>query len=147
MNSSFFNYGITYCDGQENGFGWISMGSNTEELHHRTRDFCIRRLKKEVLDELPDKVRTINTVQPSKTNLKRYNDLHRAWLEDYEMYAREGSIPKGFVLNMLTALRYEVDSSRPIQQLTTSRSTTTLLVSLSLSLHIIEMYSRASLFN
>ena len=105
---SFFNYGITYCDGQENGFGWDFNGaSNTEELHHRTRDFCIRRLKKEVLDELPDKVRTINTVQPSKTNLKRYNDLHRAWLEDYEMYAREGSIPKGFVLNMLTALRHE----------------------------------------
>ena len=105
---SFFNYGITYCDGQETGFGWDFNGaSNTEELHHRTRDFCIRRLKKEVLDELPDKVRTINTVQPSKTNLKRYNDLHRAWLEDYEMYAREGSIPKGFVLNMLTALRHE----------------------------------------
>ncbi len=105
---SFFNYGEKYCDGHKTRFGWDFTGaSNTEELHHRTRDFCIRRLKQEVLTELPDKVRTIVDIQPSKDDLKRYTDLHRSWMEEYEMYVNHGGMPAGFVLNMLTALRHE----------------------------------------
>lgn len=105
---SFFNYGLNYCAGQETRFGWdFSGASNTDELHERTRDFCIRRLKKEVLTELPDKVRTIHDIQPSKKELKRYKDLHRSWMDEYEMYANSTGLPKGFVLNMLTALRHE----------------------------------------
>jgi len=105
---AFFPYGQRYCDGQNNGWGWdFSGASNTEELHHRTRDFCIRRLKKEVLSELPDKVRTIHDIQPSRAELKRYSDLHRAWMEDYQAHHDRGSLPAGFVLNMLTALRHE----------------------------------------
>lgn len=105
---SFFPYGQRYCDGYNTGWGWdFSGASNTDELHARTRDFCIRRLKQEVLTELPDKVRTIMDIQPSKADLKRYSDLHRAWMEDYEMHQDRGSLPAGFVLNMLTALRHE----------------------------------------
>jgi len=105
---SFFPYGQRYCDGQNNGWGWdFSGASNTDELHARTRDFCIRRLKQEVLTELPDKVRTIMDIQPSRADLKRYSDLHRAWMEDYEHHQNQGSLPAGFVLNMLTALRHE----------------------------------------
>ena len=105
---SFFNYGLNYCAGQETRFGWdFSGASNTDELHERTRDFCIRRLKKEVLTELPDKIRTIHDIQPSKKELKRYKDLHRSWMDEYEMYANSTGLPQGFVLNMLTALRHE----------------------------------------
>lgn len=105
---SFFPYGERYCDGQNNGWGWdFSGASNTDELHARTRDFCIRRLKQEVLTELPDKVRTIMDIQPSRADLKRYSDMHRAWMDDYEFHSNEGSLPAGFVLNMLTALRHE----------------------------------------
>jgi len=105
---SFFPYGQRYCDGYNTGWGWdFSGASNTDELHARTRDFCIRRLKQEVLTELPDKVRTIMDIQPSKAELKRYSDLHRAWMEDYEMHQNHGTLPAGFVLNMLTALRHE----------------------------------------
>ena len=105
---SFFPYGQRYCDGYNTGWGWdFSGASNTDELHARTRDFCIRRLKQEVLTELPDKVRTIMDIQPSKADLKRYSDLHRAWMEDYEMHQIHGTLPAGFVLNMLTALRHE----------------------------------------
>jgi SWI/SNF-related matrix-associated actin-dependent regulator 1 of chromatin subfamily A len=105
---AFFPYGQRYCDGYNTGWGWdFSGASNTDELHARTRDFCIRRLKQEVLTELPDKVRTIMDIQPNKADLKRYSDLHRAWMEDYEMHQDRGSLPAGFVLNMLTALRHE----------------------------------------
>jgi len=105
---SFFNYGLSYCDGHETRFGWdFSGASNTDELHSRTRDFCIRRLKSEVLTELPDKVRTIHDIQPSKADVKRYKDLHRTWMDEYEMYVNSTGLPPGFVLNMLTALRHE----------------------------------------
>jgi SNF2 family DNA or RNA helicase len=59
------------------------------------------------LTELPDKVRTIMDIQPSRADLKRYSDLHRAWMDDYEAYQNQGSLPAGFVLNMLTDLRHE----------------------------------------
>lgn len=102
---SFFDYGIRYCAGEQTRFGWDFNGaSNTDELHNRTRDFCIRRLKKEVLTELPDKIRTIHTVEPSSKEIKRYNELHRAWMEEYNSLE---TLPAGFVLNMLTALRHE----------------------------------------
>jgi SWI/SNF-related matrix-associated actin-dependent regulator 1 of chromatin subfamily A len=102
---SFFDYGVRYCAGEQTRFGWdFSGASNTDELHNRTRDFCIRRLKKEVLTELPDKIRTIHTVEPNSKEIKRYNELHRAWMEEYNSLE---TLPAGFVLNMLTALRHE----------------------------------------
>ena len=106
--NSFFTYGQRYCDGHQTRFGWdFSGATNIDELHQRTRDFCIRRLKSEVLTELPDKVRTIHDIQPSKKDLKRYKDLHRSWMDEYEGYANSSGLPKGFVLNMLTSLRHE----------------------------------------
>lgn len=106
--NSFYNYGQRYCGAFDNGWGWDYSGaSNTDELHERTRDFCIRRLKKEVLDELPDKIRTMHTVKPSKKQLTNYNALHQSWIQEYEYHLMSGSTPKGFVLNMLTDLRHE----------------------------------------
>ncbi len=106
--SNSHEYGIQYCGGFHTGWGWdMSGASNTDELHERTRDFCIRRLKKEVLDELPDKIRTMHTVKPSKKDLTNYNALHQSWIQEYEYHLMSGSTPKGFVLNMLTDLRHE----------------------------------------
>ena len=106
--SNSHQYGIQYCAGFHIGWGWdMSGASNTDELHERTRDFCIRRLKKEVLDELPDKIRTMHTVKPSKKHLTNYNALHQSWIQEYEYHLMNGSTPKGFVLNMLTDLRHE----------------------------------------
>lgn len=111
--SNFYEYGKRYCDGHQKPIGrgkfaWDFNGaSNTDELHNRTRDFCIRRLKSEVLTELPAKVRSLHYINPTSQQTKDYNALLRKWLDEYDAHRHYGTLPKGFVLNMLTDLRHE----------------------------------------
>ena len=101
------NYVYRYCDAHKNDWGHLVVNgaSNLEELHALTRDFMIRRLKKEVLPELPDQVRTMLPVHPDKKQLREYKDVQSSWFEQYANYKSRGGMPAGFVLNMLTDLR------------------------------------------
>ena len=53
-----FKFGMRYCNGYHNGFGYTFKGaSRTDELRQIIQPLMIRRRKDEVLTELPDKVR------------------------------------------------------------------------------------------
>jgi SWI/SNF-related matrix-associated actin-dependent regulator 1 of chromatin subfamily A len=71
---TWWQYTKRYCDRKHTGFGWdVSGASNTEELHQKlTRSIMIRRLKKDVLPQLPTKIRT---VVPMEVNLKKYDEI------------------------------------------------------------------------
>ena len=58
---NFFQYAMQFCNAHQNGYGWdFSGASNLPELHDRLRSsLMIRRLKAEVLTELPAKVRQV----------------------------------------------------------------------------------------
>jgi len=97
-----------YCDPWHNGFGWNFDGaSNISELNERTRDLCIRRLKKEVLPDLPPKLRTFLPVSLSKEERKEYDISQEEWEERINRYYLNGEpLPKGMMLNMLSDLRH-----------------------------------------
>jgi SNF2 family DNA or RNA helicase len=64
--------------------GWRgSEPQNLEELHERTKDLVIRRVKKDVLTELPDKQRNDLYVEMTKEDMREYNThlstLFRKW--------------------------------------------------------------------
>ena len=71
---SFFKFAFKYCKPQKLPWGWVYNGAkNLDELHEKLSRLCmIRRLKKDVLKELPRKVRKVIPV--SLTNRKEYEE-------------------------------------------------------------------------
>jgi len=69
----FWNFAKRYCGAHYNGFGWdFSGATNTEELHEKlVNTIMIRRLKKDVLKDLPDK--RYNHLSFQISNREEYN--------------------------------------------------------------------------
>ena len=105
---SFWNFAQRYCDPWHTGYGWDFDGaSNIKELNERTRDLCIRRLKSEVLPELPPKTRTFLPIRLSKVERSPYDIAQDEWERKIdEHYLRGEPLPKGMMLNMLNDLRH-----------------------------------------
>jgi SWI/SNF-related matrix-associated actin-dependent regulator 1 of chromatin subfamily A len=105
---SFWSFGQRYCDPYHNGYAWNFDGaSNIKELNERTRDLCIRRLKKEVLPELPPKQRTFLPIHLDRDTRRPYDLAQEEWdrrIDDY--YLNNEPMPSGLMLNMLSDLRH-----------------------------------------
>jgi len=65
LGANFFKYAMRYCGATHNGFGWDFKGdSNLDELQDYLRScFMVRRLKSQVLTELPPKRRQVITFE------------------------------------------------------------------------------------
>jgi SNF2 family DNA or RNA helicase len=66
--NNYWNFVMRYCDGKKTDFGWNFAGSsNLRELQSKLRStIMIRRLKRDVLPELPDKIRQVIELEPNK---------------------------------------------------------------------------------
>jgi len=69
-------FGVRYCAGYDNNFGWDYSGvSNLEELFTRISGYFLRRLKKDVLKDLPPKTYTHIPLELTDAEYKEYEQL------------------------------------------------------------------------
>jgi len=89
---SFFSFAKRYCGAKKGRFGWDFKGStNRRELHDiLTSTLMIRRLKKDVLKELPEKVRS--AVPVSITNRETYDNAERNFISYLESFDSEKAL-------------------------------------------------------
>jgi len=77
-----WRFQMQYCDPVKTRYGWEFNGlSNGEELHNLISRIMLRRLKKDVLKELPAKIKSIILMKPNIYALKRYNSNEIALLD------------------------------------------------------------------
>ncbi len=79
---NFFKFGLRYCNGHRNKWGWDFTGtSNLEELHEQLlKNVMIRYRKCDVIDQLPDKQRCV--VPFALPSRKEYNAELKAFIKD-----------------------------------------------------------------
>lgn len=72
--NNWVNYALQFCDGYYNDYGLVAAGaSNLNELNNLLNTHCmIRRLKEDVLTELPSKRRSPISLEPSAKEITRY---------------------------------------------------------------------------
>jgi SWI/SNF-related matrix-associated actin-dependent regulator of chromatin subfamily A-like protein 1 len=84
--SNRWKYLWRYCGPKNNGFGWTFTGAtNTEELHDKISPMMIRRVKSDVLKELPPKQKIIVPMELNGLDEDEYLKADRefiAWLKE-----------------------------------------------------------------
>lgn len=115
--TKYFDYGRRFCNAYQGPFGWDMTGSsNEEELNRRLRStIMIRRLKADVLTDLPDKTYQIISLDvDAKTQklVKRELDL-----TDMDELRKTGK-PKGMQVGEMAELRQKLALAKLTQSVT-----------------------------
>lgn len=109
--NKYFEFGRRFCAGYQGPFGWdMSGSSNEDELNRRLRSsIMIRRLKAEVLKDLPDKVYQVISFEPDKTAaaLLRKEDE----IADVQEMRKTGK-PKGLEIGEIAELRHRLAKAK-----------------------------------
>lgn len=83
--NSFWTYAFRYCKPYKSNWGWVFSGSrNRKELHQKLKSLgMIRRLKKDVLTELPEKIKEIVPLSiQNRSEYKKATNNFIAWLSE-----------------------------------------------------------------
>lgn len=103
---------MRYCDPKHTYFGWKFDGlSNGEELFQKISTFMIRRLKKDVLTQLPPKQRIIVPMQVSDSDRKIYNNTD----EEFTNAIEKGESNALVKISQLKRASFEAKKSAMLQ--------------------------------
>ena len=81
--SNRYKFLMRYCNPIKTYFGWKFDGlSNAEELHSMISKFMIRRLKKDVLKELPPKIRAVVPMNVTPAERAKYDQIDDQFEQD-----------------------------------------------------------------
>lgn len=76
-------FGVKYCAGYDTGFGWDYSGvSNLEQLFTRISGVFLRRLKKDVLKDLPPKTYTNLPIELTDAEYKEYEQILKSFKKE-----------------------------------------------------------------
>ena len=97
-----YKFLMRYCNPKKTYFGWKFEGaSNTEELREKIGGIMIRRLKEDVLRELPPKMRSVIPLYVSDRERASYEAIDKEFEEDI----RTGKKPKAAQLGHIAHLK------------------------------------------
>jgi len=102
---NFFRFGSTYCNATYNGYGWdFSGASNIEQLAEELRGIMIRRTKDQVLEELPEKTRSLVPIEIS--NRREYNRVESEFLDWLEEQKGKEAADRASKVEQITKIEY-----------------------------------------
>ena len=102
---NFFRFASTYCNATYNGYGWdFSGASNIEQLAEELRGIMIRRTKDQVLKELPEKTRSLVTIDVS--NRREYNRVESKFLDWLEEEKGKEAADRASKVEQITKIEY-----------------------------------------
>ena len=79
---NFHYFGLNYCSAYEGNFGWDYKGaSNLEELFSKMSPSFLRRLKSDVLKDLPPKTRSEIIITLTEKQFKEYEKIEKGVIE------------------------------------------------------------------
>eukprot|EP00920_Eleutheroschizon_duboscqi_P012094 GHVT01028981.1.p1 GENE.GHVT01028981.1~~GHVT01028981.1.p1 ORF type:complete len:364 (-),score=19.00 GHVT01028981.1:26-1093(-) len=96
--SNFFEFGIRYCEGKQNPWGWDFSGScNLEELVIVLQEkIMIRRLKKDVIKQLPAKTRQMVVLDPASVKVSKVMKASSQLVDRKKGMERRGALLQYF---------------------------------------------------
>lgn len=104
---SFFKFALKFCGAKHTGFGWnFSGSSNTDELNEILKTIMIRRKKIDVLSDLPEKRRSIISIDID--NEKEYREAEKdivKYVSEKNGYEAGKKAKKAKALVMISNLR------------------------------------------
>lgn len=91
LGKNFMRYALRYCGAFQTRFGWdFSGASNLDELQEVLRSkFMVRRLKKDVLKELPAKVRQVLVLEGG-ASIRELLEKEKKTYDDYAKHLKDG---------------------------------------------------------
>lgn len=76
-----------YCDPKSNGFGMTYKGAtNTEELHSKVKKLMIRRMKRDILKDLPPVTHQVLPLDLG-SSIKKYKKLEQVFYDTYDPHS------------------------------------------------------------